>query len=64
MIETVAEGLVLSEKSGLGTHNLQKFIEAIFPGPYSLYAHRMVTGDYYNRDEVRIRDMTVLPASH
>ena len=56
MIETVAEGLVLAEKSGLGNKNLQKFIEAIFPGPYTLYSQRMITGDYYNRDEVRIVD--------
>lgn len=52
MIETVAEGLVLAEKSKLGKDNLHKFIEAIFPGPFTLYSHRMITGDYYTRDEV------------
>ncbi|KAL9606438.1 MAG: hypothetical protein Q9179_000404 [Wetmoreana sp. 5 TL-2023] len=51
MIETVAEGLVLAEKSKLGTDNLHKFIQAIFPGPFTLYSQRMITGDYYTRDE-------------
>jgi len=53
MIETVAEGHVLAEKTGLGHGNLQKFINAIFPGPFSLYSKRMVTGDYYDREEVK-----------
>jgi 3-hydroxyisobutyrate dehydrogenase-like beta-hydroxyacid dehydrogenase len=52
MIETVAEGHVLAEKTGLGHANLQKFISAIFPGPFFLYSKRMVSGDYYNREEV------------
>lgn len=53
MIETVAEGLVLAEKSNLGKDNLHKFIQAIFPGPFTLYSQRMISGDYYNREEVR-----------
>ncbi len=52
MIETVAEGHVLAEKTGLGHDNLQKFIGTIFPGPFFLYSKRMVTGDYYDREEV------------
>ena len=52
MIETVAEGLVLAEKSELGQENLHKFIEAIFPGPHALYSRRMISGDYYDRNEV------------
>lgn len=52
MIETVAEGLVLAEKSNLGMENLHKFIQAIFPGPFALYSQRMISGDYYNREEV------------
>ena len=51
MIETVAEGLVLAEKAELGKENLHKFIEVIFPGPHALYSKRMITGDYYTRDE-------------
>ena len=53
MIESIAEGLVLAEKSGLGNDNLHKLIEIIFPGPYTLYSNRMITGDYYGRQEVR-----------
>ena len=64
MIETVAEGLVLAEKSDLGTTNLQKFIEAIFPGPFTLYSQRMISGDYYKRDEVRVFDTLVLYSDH
>ena len=52
MIETVAEGLVLAEKAELGKENLHKFIEALFPGPHALYSRRMISGDYYGRDEV------------
>lgn len=52
MIETVAEGLVLAEQSKLGMDNLHKFIQAIFPGPFALYSQRMISGDYYKREEV------------
>ena len=51
MVETLSEGLVLSEKTGLGTDNLHKFIETMFPGPYAAYSTRMRTGDYHKRDE-------------
>ncbi|KAI4113178.1 MAG: hypothetical protein LQ345_005782 [Seirophora villosa] len=51
MIETVAEGLVLAEQSKLGMDNLHKFIQAIFPGPFALYSQRMISGDYYKREE-------------
>lgn len=51
MIETLSEGLVLAEKSGLGTDNLKQFINTMFPGPYSAYAERMTSGDYHRREE-------------
>ncbi|KAF2159324.1 hypothetical protein M409DRAFT_71102 [Zasmidium cellare ATCC 36951] len=51
MIETLSEGHVLAEKSGLGTDNLHKFVETMFPGPYTAYSNRMRSGDYYNREE-------------
>ncbi|KAI9928637.1 hypothetical protein ASPWEDRAFT_36397 [Aspergillus wentii DTO 134E9] len=51
MVETIAEGLVVAEKSGLGTDALQGFIEAVFPGPYVAYANRMRSGDYHKRAE-------------
>lgn len=51
MITTIAEGHTLAEKSGLGTDELHQFIEVMFPGPYAAYSTRMLSGDYYNRDE-------------
>ncbi|KAI9756649.1 MAG: hypothetical protein M4579_003738 [Chaenotheca gracillima] len=51
MVETLSEGHVLAEKSGLGVENLQQFIETMFPGPYTAYSKRMSSGDYYKREE-------------
>ena len=51
MVETLSEGHVLAEKSGLGTENLHGFIETMFPGPYTAYSTRMLQGDYYKREE-------------
>jgi 3-hydroxyisobutyrate dehydrogenase-like beta-hydroxyacid dehydrogenase len=51
MVETLSEGHVLAEKSGLGTDNLHQFIETMFPGPYAAYSARMLSGDYYKREE-------------
>lgn len=51
MVETLAEGQVLAEKSGLGVDNLQKFLEAMFPGPQLAYSKRMSSGDYCSREE-------------
>ncbi|KAF2734538.1 hypothetical protein EJ04DRAFT_466378 [Polyplosphaeria fusca] len=51
MVEQLAEGHVLAEKTGLGTENLHKWIEAMFPGPYTAYSARMLAGDYYKREE-------------
>jgi 3-hydroxyisobutyrate dehydrogenase-like beta-hydroxyacid dehydrogenase len=51
VVEQLAEGLVLGEKSGLGTKYVQQFVELMFAGPYSGYAGRMLSGDYYKRDE-------------
>lgn len=51
MIETISEGHVLAEKSGLGVENLHKFIETMFPGPYTAYSTRMMSGDYWKREE-------------
>jgi len=30
---------------------LHKFIEVMFPGPYTAYSNRLRTGDYYSADE-------------
>lgn len=51
MIESLSEGHVLAEKSGLGTDNLHMFIEQMFPGPYTAYSNRLKSGDYYQREE-------------
>lgn len=51
MVETLSEGHVLAEKTGLGTENLHRWIELMFPGPYTAYSNRMLQGDYYQRDE-------------
>lgn len=51
MVETISEGHVLAEKSGLGVENLHKFIETMFPGPYTAYSTRMISGDYWKREE-------------
>ncbi|KAI9714667.1 MAG: hypothetical protein M1812_006332 [Candelaria pacifica] len=51
MIETISEGHVVAEKSGLGVENLQKFIEILFPGPYVMYSKRLSSGDYHKREE-------------
>ncbi|EXJ90380.1 alcohol dehydrogenase [Capronia coronata CBS 617.96] len=51
MVEALAEGHVVAEKSGLGVDTLHQFIELMFPGPYTAYSNRLRTGDYYNRAE-------------
>lgn len=51
MVVALAEGHTLAEKSGLGTDDLHKFLEVMFPGPYTAYSNRMLTGDYHNREE-------------
>lgn len=52
MVEAVAEGHVLAEKSGLGVTQLHKYISLFFPGVYTNYSTRMITGDYWDREEV------------
>lgn len=51
MVEMLSEGHVLAEKSGLGSENLHQFIEAMLPGAYAAYSKRMMSGDYYTREE-------------
>lgn len=51
MVETLSEGHVLAEKTGLGGDNLHQFIETMFPGPYTAYSTRMMSGDYHKREE-------------
>lgn len=51
MVTILSEGHVVAEKSGLGTDELHRFIELMFPGPYTAYSNRLRTGDYYKREE-------------
>lgn len=51
MVEQVAEGHVLAEKSGLGTQYTHKFLELMLPGIYPPYSSRMLSGDYWKREE-------------
>ena len=50
MVESLSQGHVVAEKSGLGNDNLHQFIETMFSGPYSAYSGRMMGGDYYKRE--------------
>ncbi|KAF2098733.1 6-phosphogluconate dehydrogenase-like protein NAD-binding protein [Rhizodiscina lignyota] len=51
MVESIAEGLTLAEKSGLGADHLHEWIGLMWPGAYPAYSQRMIKGDYYKRDE-------------
>ena len=51
MVETLSEGHVVAEKSGLGVNELHSFIETMFPGPYTAYSNLLKSGDYWKREE-------------
>lgn len=51
MVETLAEGMVAAEKSGLGREAYREWVHMFSPGPFAKYADRMCSGDYYQRDE-------------
>lgn len=50
-VGVLAETLVAAEASGLGVEPLKEWIDEFSPGPFSKYAGRMVSGDYYQREE-------------
>lgn len=50
MIEQLAEGHVLAEKTGLAPEAMHKFVELMFPGPYAAYSQRMLSGQYYTME--------------
>ena len=65
MVETLSEGHVVAEKTGLGVDQLHKFVEAMFPGPYTAYSTRMKSGDYYQREEPLFAvDLALKDAGH
>jgi 3-hydroxyisobutyrate dehydrogenase-like beta-hydroxyacid dehydrogenase len=50
MIQALAEGHVLAEKSGLGTENLEKFLETVFSHPYMIHSKRISSGAYHSTE--------------
>lgn len=50
-VGVLAETMTAAETSGLGVGPLKQFMELFAPGPFSKYADRMISGDYYQRDE-------------
>ena len=52
LMETVAEGQVLAEKTGLKIGNLHSCLSTVFGGPYQIYSKCMSSDDYY-RNQVR-----------
>lgn len=60
MVEALAEGHVLAEKTGLGGEALHLFLETMMPAPYAAYSKRMMSGDYYSREEVRFRFLLIV----
>jgi len=64
MVETLAEGHTLAEKSGLGSEQLHKFIETMFPGPYTAYSNRMMQGDYMREEPLFAVDLARKDARH
>jgi 3-hydroxyisobutyrate dehydrogenase-like beta-hydroxyacid dehydrogenase len=65
MVETISEGQVVAEKTGLGVEILHQFLEVMFPGPYAAYSNRMKSGDYYKREEPLFAvDLALKDAGH
>jgi 3-hydroxyisobutyrate dehydrogenase-like beta-hydroxyacid dehydrogenase len=47
MVEILSEALVFAEKSGLGTDNLNSFVQLMFPGsPFAAYSTQILSGGY------------------
>ncbi|KZF25393.1 6-phosphogluconate dehydrogenase [Xylona heveae TC161] len=64
MIEALSEGHTLAEKTGLGVDNLHKFVELLFPGPYTAYSERMKGGAYYKKEPLFYVDLARKDAGH
>ncbi|KAJ5081807.1 hypothetical protein NUU61_010071 [Penicillium alfredii] len=50
-VGVLAESFVAAEASGLGVGPLKEWLELFAPGPFAKYADRMLSGDYYQREE-------------
>jgi hypothetical protein len=64
LVEAVAQGHALAERTGLGIEALHGFVEQMFPGPYAAYSNRMRQGDYFKREEVSSCPNGVKNVSH
>ena len=60
MVEALGEGYTVAEKTGLGTENMHKFIQVMFPGSYTAYSQRLLTGDYFKRDPVSCTSLPLI----
>lgn len=50
-VGVLAESLTAAEASGLGVGPFKQWLDLFAPGPFAKYGERMVTGDYYQREE-------------
>ncbi|KAJ5666791.1 hypothetical protein N7462_011200 [Penicillium macrosclerotiorum] len=50
-VGVLSESMVAAEASGLGTAPFKQWLDLFDPGPFTKYAGRMISGDYYQRDE-------------
>jgi len=64
MVETLAETHVLAQKSGLGSENLEQFIEVMWGGPYVGYSKRMMAEDYIRDQPLFGVDLARKDAKH
>lgn len=64
MVESIAEGLVVAEKCGLGTDGLHQFFETIFPGAYVGVSNQMRLGDYHREEPAFAVDLARKDARH
>jgi 3-hydroxyisobutyrate dehydrogenase-like beta-hydroxyacid dehydrogenase len=51
MVEALSEAHVVAEKTGLGMQPVHDLVSNLFAAPYAAYSTRMMSGDYYKRDE-------------
>ncbi|KAJ5172790.1 hypothetical protein N7492_005383 [Penicillium capsulatum] len=50
-VGVLAESLTAAETSGLGIGPFKQWLDLFSPGPFANYGQRMISGDYYQRDE-------------
>lgn len=50
-VGVLAESLTAAETSGLGVGPFKQWLDLFAPGPFAKYGERMITGDYYQREE-------------